>query len=1114
MKLTRIFPGANAPFEGNRRLLLQGLPAGAQILSTRLTVTPVRNPVTDELFVEQIDFPFAADTGDWGTTKSQGPNWVEVDFHNRRTLYEVDGTSSGAGTPTLQADMGGAWVRVSSDGTLQSDGTVFPVSLNDFGNAALPGLTVFRFRLNHLSSIDVTSLNIRSVPANVSLSLEGLAPFWTQVGEMTEAKEVPDFSDLLQAFLETAEVENGFYVLPFLLHSDTIARLDVNIEIAYVREEKVLPDHLSEVRLPYDYSSMPDTQEGLLQVRLPAGARVIPEGTSASVFGAFQASRVQFGSTGIVDAPALVPVAPGKAQAQPFSVTSETPATAVDVLLAAVTRTARIELNILPDSDGKPFDDPLLERPITLDLNRDTAGTLTWLSASLSREFLFRPQTEEVPVTPIRYWIVLHALEGEVAWGADTATVDSIGLQYSESQGLAWRQTTDPLVPAPLEALFRLRHTPATFQMPVAFQVGTQASAKRVSLDRFQPLGRVDFALNGIDMADAFNAFVDEAPPQACPITEHLENGGFDDWLTLDEGSDIQLETPEFWSHTAGSVQRGEDETYTNSPFAYLGSLGGVFLESALSQVVPVQPGCQYEFSFDGLAFVEGAVAEINWRGSRCGDLFLSTETVPVLPMPPDEMPELGSVLAIAPVFESQFRRALRTRFLGVASRQGIVATASSTENDEALFVHRIFASAPEGATQAEIRFVVPELNLIVIDNVSLKGTANVLSTSVTAQQVTPAIDSTPVGWAANLPVDIPGLIVSDHAGVLTVSNHTAQTLLLSQTATIEGGMPFTMDVAGIFYQPLNNTPNPTLTLNWLQEDDVPSGPANLLVLDPVTGGLAQIEGEVPDNTSKVQVELVMGPGTDLVLHRLVLQNTEVTDVPFTFVAESPGEISLSDVKVAYEILPLTRPPAPAEGLCPATPPGQLPGQVVQDCCFCPCCKKEASLESAQRITTRGVGVTIGNCPDCGTMLVRSGGAITANSRPISLRTAMDINRLTRPALRDAPSNASKISAEPDVLAGSVQVIHEVSKVQLAAQPQSVAETGLVAETEAVAKTVDKKDEETDVDPAAAIAQKIIQLLEDDSLAVLINYKLSTIEKYSVDRIYKAITNAKARPKK
>lgn len=1104
MKLSHTFPGANAPFEGNRRLLLQGLPAGAQILSTRLTVMPVPNPATGELFVEQINFQPGFNTGDWGTSKTIGPDWVEVDFHNRRTLHEVDGTSNGANIPTLQADMGGAWVRVSEDGTLQSDGTTFDVPVNESGGAPLPGLTVFRFRLNHNLFVDVTRIDVLSVPANVSLSLEGLAPFWTQVGEMTEAKEVPDFSDLLQAFLETAEVENGFYVLPLLLHSDTIARLDVNIEIEYVREEKVLPDHLSEVRLPYDYSSMPDTQEGLLQVRLPAGARVIPEGTTASVFGAFQASRVQFGSTGVVDAPALVPVAPGRAQAQPFSVTEETPATAVDVLLAAVTRTARVELNILPDSDGKPFDDPLLERPITIDLNRDTAGTLTWLSAPLSREFLFRPQTEEVPVTPIRYWIVLHALEGEVVWGVDTVVEDTIGLQFSESQGLAWRQTTDPNVPAPLEAMFRLRHTPATFQMPVAFQVGAEASAKRVSLDRFQPLGRVDFALNGIDMADAFNAYVDEAPPPTCPIVEHLENGAFDDWLILEEGSEFQLEVPEFWSHTAGSVQRGEDETYTNSPFAYLGSIGGVFLESALSQVIPVQPGCQYEFSFDGLAFVEGAVAEINWRGSRCDDFFISTETLPVLPMAPDELPELGSVLTISPVSELQFRRALRARFLSVAGRQGIVATASSEENDEALFVHRLFATAPEGATQAEIRFVVPELNLIVIDNVSLKGTGNVLSTSVPAQQATPAVEAPPGGWQTSLPLDIPGLTVSDQAGVLTVSNHTAETLLLSQSAAVAGGLPYTLEAAGIFYQPLNDAASPVLTLHWQHENGTPSGPADQLILDPVTEGLAQIEGNVPADTSNVQVDLLMAPGTDLVLHRLVLQNTEVTDVPFTFVAESPGEISLSDVKVAYEILPLPRPPVPAEGLCSATPPGQLPGQVEHDCCYCPCCKEEASLEPGQRITTRGIGFTIGNCSDCGTMLVRSGGALTAEVRSISLRTAMSINRLTRSVSRGIPANASETSLETNASDTLVNVIHEVEKAPSTENPQ------LVTEAETVSKTEDKKDEKPGADPAEAIAQKIIQLLEDESLAALINYKLSTIEKYSVDRIYKAITKAKA----
>src|SRR5205085_1726642 len=105
--------------------------------------------------------------------------------------------------------------------------------------------TVAKFKLTKLipatgttvSQPDLTMVTIRSVPTNVSLRLGELSPFWTQLGEMTQAKTTPDFAAVLQAALTNAKIENGFYDLPFVVHSDTIARLKVELEIEFLGQE-------------------------------------------------------------------------------------------------------------------------------------------------------------------------------------------------------------------------------------------------------------------------------------------------------------------------------------------------------------------------------------------------------------------------------------------------------------------------------------------------------------------------------------------------------------------------------------------------------------------------------------------------------------------------------------------------------------------------------------------------------------------------------------------------------------------------------------------------------------------------------------------------------------
>lgn len=522
MKLTANFPGKDIRFEGDRTLRLRGLPAGAQVRHAAITLTPVSAPGRS-LFEELLTF--SGDTAGLGATKVTDDDFVEVDLHARRTLAKAFGPNTL--NRRLLVDPGaGIFMEVAESGAI-GPGTPFRLEADH----VLPGLSVTRFRLfGSNTNPNVTSVLVRSVPTNVSVRLGQAAPFWTRTGELASAATSPDFGETLQLLLGAAEVADGEYVLPLVIHSDTVARLDVDVEIEYVLETSGMPEDVDEVALVFTHDSMPQSEVNLLQVEVPAGAQVLPGDTAVTVEGAFAASRVVYGPTGPLNASTAVTISPDRAQAQPISLELNVAATAVDLPLACLSQAAVLDINLLADSDGKPFGDPLLPRPARLELSRDTAGTPTWFSVPLPQEFLFQRD----PAQPqARVWLVVQARDGSVRWSANPALTDGLAMQQTTSGGLAWRAAPDKTGASRLAGLFRLRHTPDRYTMPLEVLVGSGPDAVRVSLERYRPLGRIKFTIDTPALADALNQAAAQATGGACPLGEQLRNPNFTHWTTV-----------------------------------------------------------------------------------------------------------------------------------------------------------------------------------------------------------------------------------------------------------------------------------------------------------------------------------------------------------------------------------------------------------------------------------------------------------------------------------------------------------------------------------------------------------------------------------------------------
>src|SRR5262249_37482391 len=151
-----------------------------------------------------------------------------------------------------------------------------------------------------------------------------------------------------------AKIENGFYVVPLVLHSDSIARLKVDVEVEFLVEQSALPAGLNEVTLPYDFDGLPKTTPELLTITAPAGARIVPQASRARVTGSFADTRIVFNPTETVSPEGFVTtISPaGKvtitsedAFAQPISLAADTAASAIDLLLE-IKKTVRLRLDL------------------------------------------------------------------------------------------------------------------------------------------------------------------------------------------------------------------------------------------------------------------------------------------------------------------------------------------------------------------------------------------------------------------------------------------------------------------------------------------------------------------------------------------------------------------------------------------------------------------------------------------------------------------------------------------------------------------------------------------------------------------------------------------------
>jgi DNA-binding beta-propeller fold protein YncE len=563
VRLRDQYDGSNVPFEGDRTIVWRSLPADALVIKATLTLAPILPPGASA-FTETLRFgPRGPSFG--ATIQKVATSILEVNFHARRAATAI--SPSVAGAQSLSVDIGGGvFLAVGADGTVPA-----PQGSNytDFSNGVLPGIAALRLRLASAtlpSDLFSVAIDIASTPSNLTLRFGKLPPFWARSGDLSDAVTTPDITNSVQRAIADATVAHGFYAIPLVVHSDTLGRVAITLEVEYLGTSSLVGSGLREVLLPYDYASVPTTDPNALRAILPAGAIVVSPQTALQVRGAYDASRVAYGPTGTTAESTTIRCSATETIAQPLIPGTDTNVTAADLFVAADGPAARLAFDLREDFDGKPAQASVLAKAVPFDLTGDATGQRRWTNVPLPAPALLKQGK--------RYWVILEAIDGAAFLGVDTPPAPDRLIQRSTDSGFSWRAAG---LASPL--LLRLRSVPVSFTMPIDFVAGAGAQAQRVSLAAYNALGKVDAVIDRPEIASAIQSYVAQTIPAPCAAAELLANPDFMRWtaqgailgalepVSLDSsGSLMLLDTFFDTLVTAFSPSKGSPRALTYSP--------------------------------------------------------------------------------------------------------------------------------------------------------------------------------------------------------------------------------------------------------------------------------------------------------------------------------------------------------------------------------------------------------------------------------------------------------------------------------------------------------------------------------------------------------------------
>jgi hypothetical protein len=317
------------------------------------------------------------------------------------------------------------------------------------------------------------------------------------------------------------------------------------------------------------------------------------------------------------------------------------------------------------------------------------------------------------------------------------------------------------------------------------------------------------------------------------------------------------------------------------------GGDGGKPDPAVLLQACPVSPACRYLFSFDAVASRQSsASAELLWVGAQGEPIDAWT----------------------VPLAEGDF-------------------PADDADPPPALRPHRRVVVPPAGSARVEVRFRVP-VGVARVASASLAVSADLL---VNGDLRLPLLGPDG-GWSVG-PETRAAVVRALPGGGTRVSGVGPGAAEVAQAVEVRAGVPLALRMEGRGAAAPDGAV-PALRVTWTDAAGRETGTPAAVALHPDDFTLHALRLDPPASAARAVVSLVVPPRATVQASRLTLVPTPEVDVPIRFVASAPGELTVTEACVVYDLGVVGGAPGgvgalPADGMPPSAMPagtGAAPG--------------------------------------------------------------------------------------------------------------------------------------------------------------------------------------------
>jgi hypothetical protein len=219
---------------------------------------------------------------------------------------------------------------------------------------------------------------------------------------------------------------------------------------------------------------------------------------------------------------------------------------------------------------------------------------------------------------------------------------------------------------------------------------------------------------------------------------------------------------------------------------------------------------------------------------------------------------------------------------------QGKATTARPTL---ALVAHSGAFMAPVGAAQAEVRFTALAGVAALLDRVSLTATNNVL----TNERLVPSSEEVLSGWTIT-PASASGVSAVQNADGVRIANAGSGDVVIAQRVHVDATTTYELTIlAGT----ASSKASATIGVAFLAAQDVVTGAPVIVVIGASGSDRAVALATPPAGTTTAEIRLQLPPAASVDVRSISWAPRAQVEVPLTFIAQSPGELTISPTGVS-----------------------------------------------------------------------------------------------------------------------------------------------------------------------------------------------------------------------